>query len=103
MANPLQPKILKVLRTEYGAYAINLVASASSGDMDIICCIKGLFYGFEVKWADDKPSELQKKKINACIDAGGKAFFVRSVQSLRNILDNDLNPVYYDIKPEFIL
>lgn len=119
MANPLQPKIIKTLRVEYGAYVVNLVASSVGGDMDLLACINrkvtkrgknstvtvevGVFYGFEVKWASDKPSELQKKKINRCIDAGGKAYFVHSVEELRDILDNNLNPVYYDIKPSLEL
>lgn len=124
MANPLQPKVLKVLKQEYKAYAINIVSASKSGTMDIVASIPcnkqlggihqpscskvlarvtfdplvGLFYGFEIKWKNDQPSELQKQKINDCIDAGGRAYFIRSVEQLRDILDNNILPIKYELK-----
>lgn len=98
MANPLQPKCMKILNHEYGAYVINLIGSSISGHGDIVACIKGLFYVFEIKYKNDQPSELQKKKINDCIDAGGKAYFIRSEEQLRHILDTNEAPVKYALK-----
>lgn len=103
MANPLQPKVLKVLEKDYGAYAINVVAASKSGTMDIVACIKGIFYGFEIKWKNDQPSELQKQKINKCIEAGGRAYFIRSIDQLRGILDNDIVPIKYKLKTSMVL
>lgn len=103
MANPLQPKVIKRLETKYSAYVINLNAASKSGHMDIIACIKGLFYGFEVKWKNDKPNDLQRDKINNCIDAGGKAYFIRSIEELDDILLNNIPPVKYAITIRFKL
>ena len=103
MANPLQPKCLKALEEEYNAYVINVTASSKSGNMDIIACINGEFWGFEIKWNSDTPSPLQRQKINKCIDAGGRAYFIRSVQELRNTINQRLRPIYYDFKSDVSL
>lgn len=103
MANPLQPKVIKVLETEYNAYTIKVQVASVSGHMDIVACINGLFYGFEVKYKSDMPSELQKDKINKLIDAGGKGYFIRSIEQLRNILDNDIAPTRYIASKSFTL
>jgi len=97
MANPLQPACIKVIEQEYNGYVVKVVAASKSGHMDIVAGIAGEFYGFEVKWKNDKPSELQKDKINKCIDCGNKAYFIRSVQQLREILDKKILPVKYEL------
>ena len=89
--------------SEYNAYVINITAASKSGHMDLIACIKGSFYGFEIKWKSDQPSELQKDKINKCVAAGGKAYFVYSTKHLCYILDNNVNPITYDTKNKYIL
>lgn len=115
MANPLQPKCIKVLEVEYGAFVVNATATSKSGIMDLIVClprkcqgefgeeIEGLFYGFEIKWKTDKPSEIQKKKINDVIKAGGRAYFIHSEAELRKILDEDISPSIYRLKNKVIL
>lgn len=103
MANPLQPKCIKTLMNEYGAYVINITSASRSGNMDLIACIKGEFWGFELKWKNDKPSELQREKLNKCIDAGGKAYFIRSVEQLREIINKRIPPTRYTFKPTVIL
>ena len=103
MSNPLQPKCIKVLEQEFGAYVVNILAASKSGHMDILACINGAFYGFEIKWKSDVPSELQKQKINKLIDAGGKGYFIRSEHQLRSILNSNIPPVKYELKPTVIL
>jgi hypothetical protein len=103
MANPLQPACVKLLENEFSAYTINLMAASKAGHMDIIACIKGEFWGFEIKWKNDSPSLLQKEKINKCIAAGGKAFFIRSTSELRGAIINNLSPIIYPIKSFYIL
>lgn len=98
MANKLQPKCIKILEKEYNAYVINLNVASRAGNMDLIACIKGQFYGFEIKWKNDVPSELQKDKINCCIEAGGKAYFIRSEDELRCILEKRIQPHKYKLK-----
>jgi len=103
MANPLQPNIIKMLETEFEALVINVVGSSKSGMPDLIACIQGQFFGFEIKWKNDRPSELQKTKINSIIDAGGRAYFIRSTEQLRFILNQGLEPERYTLKNKFKL
>lgn len=103
MANPLQPKCISILEKEFGAYVVNVMAASRSGNMDLIVCIRGTFWGFEIKWKSDTPSIAQKEKINKCIAAGGKAFFVRSTEELRNFILLDAEPIEYVIKPQYKL
>ena len=103
MANPLQPKCASVLEKEYNAYVINITAASKAGNMHLIACIKGEFWGFEIKWKTDTPKLPQKEKINKCIEAGGKAYFIRSVEELRSVIDNNTKPTLYPIKSQFIL
>ena len=58
----------------------------TAGIPDIIACIGGRFYGFEVKTDTGKPTKLQEavmRKINA---AGGTALVVRSVDEVRAVV-----------------
>lgn len=103
MANPLQPKCIKVLENEYKAYVIKIIKSSKAGDGDIVACIDGLFYMFEIKWKSDKPSELQKVKINRAIDAGGYAYFVRSVEELREFIEYEVPPIKYKLSNKLTL
>lgn len=100
MSNPLQPRVIRCLEDEYGAYVVNVNTASKSGHMDVLACIRGLFYGFEVKWKTDQPSALQRQKINACIDAGGRAYFIHSVEQLRMILDQEVPPDRYAVATE---
>lgn len=97
MANPLQPKCIKVLELEYDMKVTKLVSGSKAGDGDCIACRppEGLYYMFEFKWKTDRPSRIQKEKINQVIDAGGRAYFIRSVDELRGVLDNNTPPTYY--------
>ncbi len=58
----------------------------TAGIPDIIACVQGQFYGFEVKTETGTPTALQNatlRKINA---AGGVAVVVRSVADVRTAL-----------------
>ena len=103
MANPLQPKVIEVLEKEYNAFVVNITSASKAGVSDLLACHQGLFYSFEIKWKNDQPSELQKDKINKVILAGGKAYFVRSVQDIHAILRDGLKPVTYRLKNHFEL
>lgn len=103
MANPLQPKVIKCLEQEFNAYVIKITAASKAGAGDVVACIAGDFYMFEVKWASDVPSELQKQKINQCIAAGGRAYFVRSVDELRTIVRTKKVPETYRCDVHFKL
>lgn len=66
-----------------------------AGLPDIIACVNGKFAAFEVKTEKGKTTKLQEQafaKINA---ANGKAYVVRSVDEVREIIKK-LEDVPYD-------
>lgn len=103
MSNPLQPKVIGVLEDEFEAFTVNVTAASKSGVMDVLACIKGEFWAFEVKWKSDRPSPLQKQKINAVADAGGRAYFIRSVDQLRRTIRDRLPSERYDLGTGIVL
>lgn len=58
----------------------------TAGIPDIIACIDGKFYGFEVKTDIGKPTKLQEFTIRKINKAGGIAVVVRSVDEVKSIL-----------------
>lgn len=58
----------------------------TAGIPDIICCIGGKFYGFEVKTERGKPTALQEATMRKIRAAGGIAVVVRSVADVKAVL-----------------
>ena len=58
----------------------------TAGIPDIIACIDGKFYGFEVKTDVGKPTKLQDAIIRKINRAGGTAVIVRSVDDVKSTL-----------------
>ena len=58
----------------------------TAGIPDIIACVDGRFFGFEVKTVDGKPTKLQEATIRRIQASGGTAAVVRSVEEVRCIL-----------------
>ena len=60
----------------------------TAGIPDIICCYRGTFIAFEVKTPKGKTTALQDATIKKIISCGGQAYVVRSVDEVKNILNN---------------
>ena len=58
----------------------------TAGIPDIIACIDGRFFGFEVKTQTGRPTGLQEATIHRINDAGGTALVVRSVADVKAAL-----------------
>lgn len=58
----------------------------TAGIPDIIACIGGKFYGFEVKTERGKPTALQEATMRKIQAAGGTAVVVRSVDDVKAVL-----------------
>ncbi len=58
---------------------------------DIIACINGHFYGFEVKTDVGKPTKLQEATIRKILASGGTALVVRSVDEVRAVVNGSLH------------
>jgi hypothetical protein len=61
----------------------------TAGIPDIIACIRGHFYGFEVKTDKGKPTKLQEAAIRRIRKCGGTAGVVRSVEDVKDLIDNN--------------
>lgn len=60
----------------------------TAGIPDIIACINGRFFGFEVKTESGKPTKLQEATIRKILAAGGTAVVVRSVDEVRAVIES---------------
>ena len=58
----------------------------TAGIPDIIACVRGRFFAFEVKTASGKATALQETTIRKILAAGGTAAVVRSADEVRAIL-----------------
>ena len=58
----------------------------SSGIPDIIACVGGQFFAFEVKQPGGKLTKLQETTMRKINGAGGKAYKVTCVEEVRVIL-----------------
>ena len=63
----------------------------TAGIPDIIACVDGRFYGFEVKTETGKPTGLQVATIRKILKAGGVAVIVRSVDEVRAVIETPCN------------
>lgn len=59
----------------------------TAGIPDIIACVQGRFFAFEVKTAYGNVTPLQEATIRKILAAGGTAAVVRSVDEVRAILN----------------
>lgn len=83
----LQTDCIKIIEEEYHGYVVKVISASRSGVGDLLCCIQGYFYLFEIKGEGDTERSLQRANINATIRAGGRACFIRSVHELRQFID----------------
>ena len=60
----------------------------TAGIPDIIACVEGRFFAFEVKTATGKATPLQKATIQKILSSGGTAAIVRSVDEVRAIIQS---------------
>ena len=63
----------------------------TAGVPDIIACINGHFYGFEVKTDVGKSTKLQEATIRKILASGGTALVVRSVDEVRAVVNGSMH------------
>lgn len=83
--------IKKYLKTVPGCFAWKEHGGmyGTAGIPDIIACINGRFFAFEVKTEVGKPTTLQEATIRKIQRAGGTAAVVRSVAEVRMLVENE--------------
>ena len=84
--------IMKYLKTVPNCFAWKEHGGmyGTAGIPDIIACINGRFFGFEVKTEGGKPTKLQASTIRKILAAGGTALVVRSVDEVRTVVNGSL-------------
>ena len=85
--------IMKYLKTVPGCFCWKEHGGmyGTAGIPDIIACINGHFYGFEVKTENGKPTKLLEATIRKILAAGGTALVVRSVDEVRTVISGFLH------------
>ena len=80
--------ILRLLKKTPFCFAWKVHGSmySTAGIPDIIACVDGRFFAFEVKTASGKATQLQQATIRKILAAGGTALVVRSVDEVRDAL-----------------
>ena len=83
-------KIMKYLKTVPRCFAWKEHGGmyGTAGIPDVIACVDGRFFAFEVKTDTGKTTALQDATIRKILAAGGRAFVVRSVDEVRTALHN---------------
>lgn len=75
-----------------GAYAVNYIGGqyANNGTPDILACVKGRFFGIEVKAGSNKPTALQIKALIDIETHNGVALVINeaSLAHLTHCLEN---------------
>lgn len=81
-----------------GAYYFYPVTGGygSSGVPDIIACYKGVFIGIECKAGNNKPTDLQKRNLDAISRCGGVAIVINEnniddIDATMNKIDNNID------------
>jgi hypothetical protein len=85
-------KILRYLKTVPKCFAWKEHGGiyGTAGIPDIIACIDGKFYAFEVKTPVGKTTKLQEATIRKILACGGTASVVRSVDEVRDVINGSL-------------
>lgn len=88
--NDIVKAVLKYLKTVPHCFAWKEHGGmyGTAGIPDIIACIDGGFYAFEVKTDTGKTTALQDATIRKIKNCGGHAYIVRSVDEVKAILRN---------------
>ncbi|MGI6497537.1 MAG: VRR-NUC domain-containing protein [Oscillospiraceae bacterium] len=85
-------KILRYLKTVPKCFAWKEHGGiyGTAGIPDIIACIDGRFYAFEVKTPVGKTTKLQEATIRKILACGGNVSVVRSASEVRAVINSSL-------------
>ncbi len=86
--------ILKYLNSlpKTWAYKTHGGRFSRTGLPDIVCCLNGHFFAFEVKRPDGgETTKLQDFTLRKISEAGGKSYVVTSVKQVREIVKKVVN------------
>lgn len=83
----IQSEIIKWINSLEKGYAIKFPGIWIRGVPDILACIRGKFFAFEVKREDGVVSPIQKATIRKINRAGGIASPVKTLEDVQYIVE----------------
>lgn len=94
----IRTKIRPHLEKQYHARCIKTHGGpfSEAGVADLLCCIHGSFYAFEVKKPKNEPSPIQFAFLRSIRRAGGKAGIVYTdtyEQDIKDIIDGKYDDI----------
>lgn len=85
----LKEKVLAMVKKEFrDAWVYKTSDRWKSGIPDVLVCRKGRFYAAELKVGNNKATRLQLYVLKQIKRAGGRVAVCRSVDQVRNLLNN---------------
>lgn len=80
------------IENTHSGYVINVIVAGKNGTADLIACIQGRFFAFEIKGDGDSRKRLQDEKLMQIARAGGYGGYVKSIADVDTIICNLLRP-----------
>ena len=78
MSNPIQPKLLRLLRSKgYLAFSLNATGMGLRGLPDVWALKDGKLFLFEIKYGNDKLSVIQKTRIKQLKNLGFDVIIIK--------------------------
>lgn len=91
LESQIQKRILDYLKSRSDTWAVKIISCNRKGTPDILACISGRFFAFEVKRPSGTVAEIQKVQIKRIEDTGGVAAVVYSVEDVQKIIEKFFN------------
>lgn len=92
LGSKLSSICIRHIENEHNGYVVNIIHSGKSGTADLLACINGKFFAFEIKGSSDITCPLQDEKLCEVSRAGGYGGYVYSVRDLDDIVENLIQP-----------
>jgi len=82
----IQRRIQQYLKTVPNCWYVKVMSANKIGVPDILCCINGQFFAFEVKTDAGQASPMQIHQLNNLRESGAIAVVVRSVDDVSDAI-----------------
>ena len=83
----IQKRILDYLKTVPNCWVVKVMTANKNGVPDILVCLHGRFFAFEVKTQTGRTAPIQDYQLAQIQAAGGTAAVVRSVEDVKKFIE----------------
>ncbi len=92
---------IKHIEVKHCGYVVNTIVASKSGTADLIACIDGKFFAFEIKGDSDTEKPLQDAVLNRVANANGYGGYVYCIKDIDTIVQKLTRP-YKQIRKKVI-